>query len=238
MKPDKKSQARYYDERFAGFSYPNSLQLERALSILEALRSTDIDSPRILDFGCGPGWLSNILATFGPTVGIDLSPEAIVSAKERYRGVEFQAVDIFHWDYSAGAFDVVISQEVLEHVEDQARYIDMAHELLRPGGYLILTTPNAESMLAMPEEKRKAWTNQPLENWVTRRELRALLRRRFINIRMTTITFGMGSKGSYQLINSTKFRSILTRIGLGNFHDAFRAHFGYGLHIVAVAHKG
>jgi hypothetical protein len=46
-------------------------------------------------------------------------------------------------------------------------------------------------MLAMPETKRKEWSNQPLENWVTRRELRELLGRKFTNIRITTITFGM-----------------------------------------------
>ena len=238
MSENKEAQERFYDEWFDDFSYANLLQLDRAVSILDALLLTEFVKPRILDFGCGPGWLSNILATFGPTLGVDLSAGTISRARERYPGVEYEAVNIFKWDYPAGAFDVVISQEVLEHVEDQSRYIDMAHELLGAGGYLILTTPNAESMLAMPEEKRKEWTNQPLENWVTRRELSALLGRRFTSVRMTTITFGMGSKGSYRLINSAKLESILRRIGLSKFHNWLRGKLGYGLHIVAVAHKG
>lgn len=234
---NKDAQVQFYDEWFNDFSYANLLQLERAVSILDALRVIEFTKPRILDFGCGSGWLSNILATFGPTLGVDLSPEAISRASERYPGVEYEAVDIFNWDYPADAFDVVVSQEVLEHVEEQARYIDIAHELLRMGGYLILTTPNAESMLAMPETKRKEWSNQPLENWVTRRELRELLGRKFTNIRITTITFGMGSKRSYRLINSAKLESTLRRIGLSKFHNWLRAKLGYGLHIVAVAHK-
>jgi 2-polyprenyl-3-methyl-5-hydroxy-6-metoxy-1,4-benzoquinol methylase len=146
-------------------------------------------------------------------------------------------VDVFNWDYPAGTFDVVVSQEVLEHVEDQSRYIDIAHDLLRAGGYLILTTPNARSMLAMPEKQRNEWTNQPLENWVTTSELRALLRRKFTIAQMTTITFGMGSSGSYRLMNSAKVESALRQIGLSKVHNWLRAKLDYGLHIVAVAQK-
>ena len=237
MSENKETQVQFYDEWFDDFSYANLLQLDRAVSILDALRFTELAKPRILDFGCGAGWLSNILGTFGPTLGVDLSPRTISRASERYPGVEYKAVDIFNWDYPAGAFDVVVSQEVLEHVEDQSRYIDIAHGLLAPKGYLILTTPNAKSMLAMPEKERKEWTNQPLENWVTTRELSALLRRRFTILRMTTITFGMGSRGSYRLMNSAKLESNLRRIGLSKFHNRLRAKLGYGLHIVAVAHK-
>ena len=93
-------------------------------------------------------------------------------------------------------------------------------------------------VLAMAEKQRLEWTNQPLVNWVTRRELRALLRRKFNDVRITTIIFGMGSKGTYRLINSTKLESILAKIGLAKSHNWLRAKLGYGLHIVAVAHKG
>jgi 2-polyprenyl-3-methyl-5-hydroxy-6-metoxy-1,4-benzoquinol methylase len=237
MKQDKEAQARYYDDRFRDFDYGNSLQLERALSILSALQYTRLDKPRILDFGCGPGWLSNMLSAFGPTVGIDLSPEAIAVAAKRYPNVTYEAVDVFNWNYQPGTFDVVVSQEVLEHVEDQARYLDMASELLCDRGFLILTTPNARTMLAMPEAKRKEWTNQPIENWVTSAELRNLLRRRFDRIRLNTITFGMGSRGSYRLVNSTKLRSVLTAFGMAQAHDWLRGRLQYGLHIVAIAQK-
>ena len=237
MSENKEAQVQFYDEWFDDFSYANLLQLDRAVSILDALRFVELDRPRILDFGCGPGWLANILGTFGPTLGVDLSRGAIASAKERYPGVEYEAVDVFNWDYPAGTFDVVVSQEVLEHVEEQSRYLNIAHDLLRAGGYLILTTPNARSMLAMPEKQRNEWTNQPLENWVTTSELSALLRRKFTIVRMTTITFGMGSKGSYRLMNSAKVEAGLRRIGLSKVHNWLRAKLDYGLHIVAVAQK-
>src|SRR5215471_20137158 len=105
MSENKDQEGRYYDEWFGDFSYANSLQLERAVSILDALHSTEISRPRILDFGCGPGWLSNILANFGPTLGVDLSRETISRAKARYKGSEYKAADIFDWDYPTEAFD-------------------------------------------------------------------------------------------------------------------------------------
>ena len=237
MSLNKEEQARYYDLRFSSFEYANRLQLERATSILEALRKADLAKPRILDFGCGPGWLSNILNTFGPTVGIDLSPEAIKEAKKQYPGVSFEAVDVFQWNFPRGAFDVVVSQEVLEHVDDQPRYLGMAADLLTDRGFLILTTPNAPSMMAMPEKERIAWSNQPIENWVTMSELRALLARNFELLEMKTITFGIGSLGSYQLVNSTKLYNTLARLGLGGSFDRFRSGLGYGLHTVALARK-
>jgi cyclopropane fatty-acyl-phospholipid synthase-like methyltransferase len=237
MKQDKEAQARYYDDRFRDFDYGNSLQLERALTILNALRYSGLDKPRILDFGCGPGWLSNMLSTFGPTVGVDLSTEAIAAATKRYPSVTYEAVDVFNWNYQPGTFDVVVSQEVLEHVEDQSRYLDMASELLCDRGFLILTTPNARTMLAMPEAQRKEWTNQPIENWVTLAELRNLLGRRFDTIRLNTFSFGMGSRGSYRLVNSTKLRNVLTVLGMAQAHDWFRGRLQYGLHIVAIAQK-
>ena len=180
--PDKTEQAKYYDEWFHEFDYGNFLQLERAASILACLRRAEIDRPRILDFGCGPGWLTNILSVFGPTVGVDLSPQAISEARQRYPNVKFEASDVFEWAHPDGTFDVVISQEVLEHVIDQDKYLEMAATLLRDGGCLILTTPNAETMMAMPEQARKAWTNQPIENWRTVSELRRLMVKQFDDV--------------------------------------------------------
>jgi 2-polyprenyl-3-methyl-5-hydroxy-6-metoxy-1,4-benzoquinol methylase len=230
-------QSQYYDRHFQDFEYANSLQLERAFSILEALWRSEIPSPRILDFGCGPGWLTNVLASFGPTVGVDLSASSIAAAQRRYPVPQFEASDIFQWHRPAGSFDVVVSQEVLEHVADQRRYLDRAADLLRDQGRLILTTPNARTMMAMPPDSRKAWTDQPIEDWRTMDELRELLAVRFTDIHLETITFGMGEAGSYRLVNSAKLASLMSGLGLSRWFERWRSRKGYGLHIVATAQK-
>lgn len=229
--------ARYYDELFSNFDYANSLQLARAICILDAVLATGVAKPRILDLGCGSGWLSNLLATFGPTLGVDQSSHAASVAREQYPRAKFETADILQWDYPAESFDIVVSQEVIEHVEDQQRYLQIASNLIRDDGFLILTTPNAKTMMAMPERERKEWSNQPIENWVTISQLRNLLQRNFRNIRLKTIILGMGTGGSYRLVNSAKLSHGLANVGLGRAYDWMRERIGYGLHIVATARK-
>ena len=230
-------QSEFYNEWFSNFRYANQLQLERANCILQALHSLGLVEPKIIDLGCGAGWLCNILGTFGPTLGVDLSDHAIEVARHRYPVASFEAVDIFSWDHPREAFDVVVSQEVIEHVEDQSRYIEIAHSLLRPGGYLILTTPNGRTMMAMPADSRKLWTNQPIENWLTLEELRELLSRKFTPVRSSTIVMGMGSTGSYRLMNSERVRKMMLRMKWNEPFKRIHQKLGYGLHLVAVARK-
>ncbi|HXQ32933.1 MAG TPA: class I SAM-dependent methyltransferase, partial [Anaerolineales bacterium] len=147
MSEGKEDQARYYDDLFSDAEYANSLQLTRAACILDALAATGLTEPRILDFGCGSGWLTNILAMFGPTIGVELSPKTVETARQRFPAAEFEASDVFKWEHAAGSFDVVVSQEVLEHVDQQALYLELAANLLRDKGFLILTTPNKYTMM-------------------------------------------------------------------------------------------
>jgi 2-polyprenyl-3-methyl-5-hydroxy-6-metoxy-1,4-benzoquinol methylase len=201
------------------------------------LSATGLTVPRILDFGCGSGWLTNILAMFGPTTGVELSPQAVEIATRRFPAAEFEASDVFKWEHPAGSFDVVVSQEVLEHVDQQALYLQLAANLLRDKGFLILTTPNKYTMMAMPEPDRTRWSNQPLENWLTPGEVRTLMQKNFENIHLDTIIFGMGSGGTYRAVNSTKVFRLLETVRLDRSYNWMRGRLQYGLHTVATARK-
>jgi 2-polyprenyl-3-methyl-5-hydroxy-6-metoxy-1,4-benzoquinol methylase len=82
---------------------------------------------RVLDLGCGDGWMTAELARAGavPT-GIEVAQAAI----DRDRPVEDSACD------------VVWASEVIEHVADTARWLSEIRRVLRPRGRLLLTTPN------------------------------------------------------------------------------------------------
>ena len=229
--------AAFYDQRWSDFAYANRLKLERCCAILTGLANTKLSEPAIVDLGCGAGWLSAIVGNFGPTTGVDLSYGAIADAAVKYPYVQFMHADILNWDYPKNAFDVVISQEIIEHVEDQKQYIDIANGLLNDGGYLILTTPNARTMHALSEEARKTWTNQPIENWLTISQLRALLEERFEIVSVTTIILNVGTAGSYRLVNSERLRGLLAKVGLLSMFNSLRGRLGYGLHTVVVAKK-
>lgn len=162
MRPDMDPQA-YYSQRWQAEKTANLWAMDRASVILHELSRTGIHNPKTLDFGCGTGWLTEILSQFGDAAGVDLAPEG---ARRRFAHLSFHSVDAV----PPGPFDVVISQEVLEHADDQPGYLDMAYRVLRPGGYLILTTPNAKVSLHHP-----GLVIQPVEKHLTRRELKALL---------------------------------------------------------------
>src|SRR5437879_13327478 len=98
----------------------------RALTILQTIRDLPIQRPGILDCGCGHGWFTERLADANPREvwGIDLSPDAIAMAKSRRPHIRYIAGDVCQTSLPNGYFDVVVSQEVIAHVENQPKYIE------------------------------------------------------------------------------------------------------------------
>jgi 2-polyprenyl-3-methyl-5-hydroxy-6-metoxy-1,4-benzoquinol methylase len=229
-------QANYYDRRWQQEAYANGLQAARCAAVLSALHEIQLNEPRILDLGCGTGWLAAILSQFGPTTAIDLSALAVEVAAQKYPWVRFYNGDIFAWSrIEVFGFDVIVSQEVIEHVADQAGYLRIASGLLRDRGYLILTTPNAGTLRAM--SNARSWSNQPIENVLTMRALRSMVSRYFEIIETTTIVPGFGDRGMYRLLNSKKWNDFLGVLKLRRAYRGLLLRAGLGLHTVIVARK-
>lgn len=232
------SEKAYYTERWNQFEYANSFALARIAKILSLMEEAELqEHPRICDLGCGAGWATGILGAFGEATGVDLAPPE--SAHQHYPHCEFIAADILEWRYPSENFDLVVSQETIEHIDwdGQARYLDIARGLLRPHGYLILTTPNRRTMEAFPGGGR-TWSNQPVENWLYAKQLRNLLRQRgFQPMRMTSFVLGFGSFGFYRLANSYKFNRFLELAGLQPIGRAALRRANFGLHFAVLCRK-
>jgi len=101
---------------------------------------------RVLDAGCGAGYGAALLAAAGArsALGIDISSEAVAYAREHYRqpGLSFAAADVTTWDGPAAGFDLIVSLEVIEHLDQPDRLVQAAARLLAPGGLFIVSTPN------------------------------------------------------------------------------------------------
>jgi SAM-dependent methyltransferase len=102
------------------------------------------DSDRVLDLGCGDGAFSAALAPkVAEVVGAEVSEAALRRAARLHPTVAFELVPLDGpLPFPDGAFDLVWSSEVIEHVADTARWLAEIRRVLDPAGRLLLTTPS------------------------------------------------------------------------------------------------
>ncbi|MCH9689905.1 MAG: bifunctional 2-polyprenyl-6-hydroxyphenol methylase/3-demethylubiquinol 3-O-methyltransferase UbiG [Gammaproteobacteria bacterium] len=104
-----------------------------------------LSGARVLDIGCGGGILSEGLAKAGAEVtGLDVEEGAIHTARlhavnEKLK-INYVCEPVEHFD--APLFDAVTCLEMLEHVEHPEAVIQAASRLVKPGGYVFLSTIN------------------------------------------------------------------------------------------------
>jgi len=103
---------------------------------------------RVLDVGCGGGLLSEAMARRGAQVtGIDLGPQTVEVAElhaiESKLPVSYARESAeTHATRNAGAYDVVVCMEMLEHVPEPDSVLRALHALVKPGGHVFLSTLN------------------------------------------------------------------------------------------------
>jgi 2-polyprenyl-3-methyl-5-hydroxy-6-metoxy-1,4-benzoquinol methylase len=98
---------------------------------------------RVLDVGCSSGYLARPLVERGNTiVGIELDPEAARAAEEFCERVLVGDVETMELPLEPGSFDVVLGGDVIEHLRDPGATLARLRPFLRPGGRIVLSTPN------------------------------------------------------------------------------------------------
>lgn len=102
---------------------------------------------KILDFGCGEGALSQRLKDDGYEVySVDINAEDF-KADTRFEALDFNNAEMVSDFYKRHheEFGLVMGIEVIEHVENPWQYIRDLKSLVRPGGFILLSTPNITS---------------------------------------------------------------------------------------------
>jgi 2-polyprenyl-3-methyl-5-hydroxy-6-metoxy-1,4-benzoquinol methylase len=187
--PGVDEQRRFYDELWIDVDAESLNRHERArLEAIAGILTKHLHAeprPTILEVGCGRGWLSGLLLQkLGAVTALDLSPNAVRKAHERFPGVKFEARDVFAQPLPDGN-DLVVSSEVLEHVEDQARFVQLLSAAVKLGGLLLVTTPNGrwkQRWIARSDVRA-----QPLEKWLKPGELATLVTRHCEIVVHTTV---------------------------------------------------
>jgi len=110
---------------------------------------------QVLDFGCGPGFIwDHILQLHArwQYTALDFSPDSVAKVRQKAQG-HAQFKGVYHvtrlpTELAAVQFDAVLLFEVVEHLKD--KYLDStlaeAARLLKPGGVVVVTTPNDEDL--------------------------------------------------------------------------------------------
>lgn len=104
-----------------------------------------INGKKVLDIACGEGYGSNLMAENAEQVtGIDLDRAVIEKAKKKYTrsNLLFCQGSTSHIPGADNCFDIVISFETLEHVEEQEQFFAEIKRVLKPGGLLLISTPD------------------------------------------------------------------------------------------------
>ena len=111
-------------------------------------RHRDLDGTQALDVGCGGGILSEALAEAGAEVtALDLAGDVLAVAREHatqhHLDIDYRRADILTFaEEHPAQFDVVTCMEMLEHVDAPHAIVSALGQVVRPGGWVFLSTLN------------------------------------------------------------------------------------------------
>lgn len=97
----------------------------------------------VLEAGCGEGYGAALLAEVADRViAVDYDEPAAAHVRHSYPAVRMLRGNLVALPLRPSSVDVVASFQVIEHLWDQAEFLAECHRVLRPGGTLLVTTPN------------------------------------------------------------------------------------------------
>jgi ubiquinone/menaquinone biosynthesis C-methylase UbiE len=206
----KDKEAEYWDywntQTRSGVVDPNSYWGRLRALVYREIVSLHLVKPRVVEIGCGTGWIAEGLVGCGSYVGLDLSPKAIEEAQRRVPGAQFLAADVLRWDPQGERFDLVLFIDSLTSFRDQDLAVAKIFELLQPGGYLVLASLNPFVF------SRISWVTPPAEGqvrkWLSKADLQAMLKRAGFRVVRFFTAMRAGDRGILRILNSRKLNRL------------------------------
>ncbi len=124
---------------------------------LEAVRHQKLGKLKIVDMGCGLGYLTHALRTTGhDCTGLDISEEATAAAKTRFGPYYETATINDYYSVKPSSPDIIVMAELIEHLVDPLSSLRDCIRCLSPSGAIIITTPNLDAYSAST-----VWVSDP-----------------------------------------------------------------------------
>ena len=124
---------------------------------------------KLLDLGCGTGEFLFVMQNLGYEVyGVDFNQKAINVAKN-YLGIENVYPDdvINFLENQKERYDVITAFEIIEHLDNPKKLLELVHRALKPGGYFAFSVPNRERYFGKINPETEKWDlpHQHLSRW-------------------------------------------------------------------------
>lgn len=145
----------------------NMYDTQKRLEVVyNELLDEDIKGKKLLDAGCGTGWFSKWACDRKAIVtSMDLGEKLLAQVAKKCDSHRIVG-SILDMPFADNTFDVIVSSEVIEHVPEPTQAMRELFRVLKPGGILILTTPNSIWYFSVYiANKLKLRPYQGLENW-------------------------------------------------------------------------
>lgn len=181
-----------FDRTAANFTAKVDKQIEsgryrRGDLFLAAATSSVPSQGYILDYGCGPGRISTLLASRGFRVlGVDPSPEMISAARRQHLNghqAEFQLCETHPLETQAEAFDAIVCSSVIEYEPHPVQLLSRFFQALRPSGTLIISFANSRSISRALFQRRNLHLGAQVHTWSLQEFSQLLEQGRFTPIR-------------------------------------------------------
>lgn len=139
----------YYQKGIEGNIFQRAWHTNKLKIVLRFIRG----SPRtILDVGCASGWFISKISNEFPKAkcfGIDIYDKGIKYAKKVYPKIEFKVADAHNIPYEKNSFDLVVSTEVLEHLDDPKSAILEIKRVLKKGGTAVIELDSGNMLFSI-----------------------------------------------------------------------------------------
>jgi 2-polyprenyl-6-hydroxyphenyl methylase / 3-demethylubiquinone-9 3-methyltransferase len=128
--------------------------------VISEIKKAFVEEVKILDIGCGAGFLTNDLGLHGFHVtGLDASAQSLEVARrhDSTGSVEYRERDACRLDFESGTFNVVCAMDFLEHVENPDQVARESARVLQPGGLFLFHTFNRNFLSWLVAIKGVEW---------------------------------------------------------------------------------
>lgn len=171
-------------------------------------RYLKVKQPKMLDVGCSIGATVEAAKQLGwDASGVDVSKVAVEFCRDR--GLDCQAIDDHRLPYADNTFDVLTSWHVIEHVDDVNSTLTEWFRVIKPGGILVLETPDSQCWKArrLGPAYESFWPHDHLYTF-TRANMCQFLRRAGFDVLPSRVIGKVNALPLHLTLYATAYRSL------------------------------